>query len=84
MYEKPRPHLGEVLKQLAVYKESKIKEGHLMQDHVHMLTSIPPKYTVSQVVGYIKGKSASDIMHRMLRTFKTQLEFEPFFFSIRA
>ena len=58
LYEKLRPHLGEVLKKLAVYKECKIEEGHLMQDHVHMLISIPPKYAVSQVVGYIKGKSA--------------------------
>lgn len=37
LYEKLRPHLGEVLKKLAVYKECKIEEGHLMQDHVHML-----------------------------------------------
>ena len=39
-------------------KESKVEEGHLMPDHVHMLLSIPPKYAVSQVFGYIKGKSA--------------------------
>lgn len=39
-------------------KESRIEEGHLMPDHVHMMISIPPKYAVSQVVGYIKGKSA--------------------------
>ena len=53
-----REDLGEVFKRLAVQKESKIEEGHLMRDHVHMLISIPPKYAVSQVVGYIKGKSA--------------------------
>jgi putative transposase len=53
-----RPHLGEVLKRLAEYKECKIEEGHLKQDHVHILISIPPKYAVAQVVGYIKGKSA--------------------------
>ena len=58
LYEQLRPHLGEVLKKLAEYKESRIEEGHLMQDHVHMLISIPPKFAVSQVVGYIKGKSA--------------------------
>jgi len=58
LYEQLRPHLGEVFKKLAQYKESKVEEGHLMQDHVHMLISIPPKYAVSQVVGYIKGKSA--------------------------
>jgi putative transposase len=50
--------LGEVFQRLASQKESRIIEGHLMPDHVHMLISIPPKYAVSQVIGYIKGKSA--------------------------
>jgi putative transposase len=50
--------LGEVFRRLAEHKESRIEEGHLMPDHVHMMISIPPKYAVSQVVGYIKGKSA--------------------------
>ena len=58
LYERVRKHLGEVFKQLAEQKESQVLEGHLMPDHVHMLLSIPPKYAVSQVVGYIKGKSA--------------------------
>src|SRR4051794_33029564 len=58
LYEQLRQHLGEVLRKLAGQKESRIEEGHLMPDHVHMLISIPPKYSVSQVVGYIKGKSA--------------------------
>jgi len=49
---------GEVLRRLAAQKESRIEEGHLMSDHVHMMIAIPPKYAVSQVVGYIKGKSA--------------------------
>jgi hypothetical protein len=53
-----RRHLGEVLKRLAEQKESQIEEGHLMPDHVHLMISILPKYAVSQVVGYIKGKSA--------------------------
>jgi putative transposase len=57
-YEQLRPHLGEVFRKLAQYKESSVEEGHLMQDHVHMLISIAPKYSVSQAVGYIKGKSA--------------------------
>ncbi len=56
LYIQLRPHLGEVLKRLAEYKECRIEEGHLMQDHI--LISIPPKYAVSQVVGYIKGKNA--------------------------
>jgi putative transposase len=50
--------LGEVFRDLAGRRESRIEEGHMMSDHVHMLISIPPKYAVSQVVGYIKGKSA--------------------------
>ncbi len=55
---KLRPHLGEVFKKLAAQKESQILEGHLMGDHVHMLIFIPPKYAVSQVIGFIKGKSS--------------------------
>src|SRR4051812_30920408 len=51
-----RPYLGEVLRRLAAQKESRIEEGHLMPDHVHMTISMPPKYAVSQVIGYIKGK----------------------------
>lgn len=47
-----------MFRQLAAQKESRIEEGHLLADHVHMLVSIPPKYAVSQVVGFIKGKSA--------------------------
>ena len=58
LYEQLRQHLGEVFRRLAEHKESRIEEGHLMPDHVHMMISIPPKYAVSQVVGYIKGKSA--------------------------
>ncbi|NJN92870.1 MAG: IS200/IS605 family transposase [Anaerolineales bacterium] len=53
-----RKELGQVLRELARQKESEIIEGHLLPDHVHMLISIPPKYSVAQVVGYIKGKSA--------------------------
>lgn len=58
MYKELPPHLGEVFRRLASQKESRIIEGHLMSDHVHMLISIPPKYSVAQVIGYIKGKSA--------------------------
>jgi REP element-mobilizing transposase RayT len=53
--------LGQVLYDLAEQKESRILEGHLQADHVHMLVSIPPKYSVTQVVGFIKGKSAIHI-----------------------
>ena len=58
LYAELRKHLGEVFRTLAQHKESRIEEGHLMVDHVHMMIAIPPKYAVSQVVGYIKGKSA--------------------------
>ena len=58
LYDELRRHLGEVFHKLAAQKESKIEEGHLLLDQVHMMISIPPKYAVSQVVGFIKGKSA--------------------------
>ena len=58
LYGQLRKDLGAVLRELASQRESKVEEGHLMLDHVHMLVSIPPKYSVAQVVGYIKGKSA--------------------------
>jgi REP-associated tyrosine transposase len=58
LYGELRRHLGEVFRQLALRKESRIEEGHLLSDHVHMLIAIPPKYAVAQVVGFIKGKSA--------------------------
>lgn len=58
LYGELRRHLGEVFRRLAEQKESRIEEGHLMADHVHMMISIPPKYAVAQVVGFIKGKSA--------------------------
>ena len=58
LYKTLRQHLGEVFRDLAHQRECKIEEGHLMIDQVHILISKPPKYAVSQVVGYIKGKSA--------------------------
>ena len=58
LYGDLRKYLGEELRDLAQQKESKVLEGHLMPDHVHLLLSIPPKYAVAQVVGFIKGKSA--------------------------
>ena len=58
LYQELRQYLGEVFRELARRKECEIEEGHLMVDHVHMMISIPPKYAVAQVIGYIKGKSA--------------------------
>ncbi|CAK8717718.1 Transposase IS200-like domain-containing protein [Candidatus Electronema aureum] len=56
-----RKYFGEILRELAKQKECEVLEGHLMPDHVHIMLSIPPKYSVSQVVGFIKGKSAIQI-----------------------
>ena len=56
LYGQLRRHLGEVFRRLAEQKESRIEEGHLMTDHVHMMISIPPKYAVSQVVGLHQGQ----------------------------
>ncbi len=56
-----RSDLGDVFRRLAEQKENQIEEGHLMSDHVHMLISIPPKYAVSKVLGYLNGKSAIHI-----------------------
>jgi putative transposase len=66
LYGQLRQNLGEVFHELARQKECKIVEGHLLPDHVHMLIMIPPKYSVSQVVGYIKGKSAIHIARTYL------------------
>ena len=61
LYQGLRRHLGVVFRELAGQKECRIEEGQLCLDHVHMLVSVPPKYAVSQVVGYIKGESAIHI-----------------------
>ena len=61
-----RRDLGPIFRTLTEQRESEVQEGHLMPDHVHMLLSIPPKYSVAQVVGYIKGKSAIHIARRYM------------------
>ena len=66
LYGQLRRHLGELLHGLARQKESQILEGHLCVDHIHLLISVPPKYSVSQVIGYIKGKSAIHIARTYL------------------
>jgi len=67
IFGKLRKHIGEVLHDLANQKGSEILEGHLMLDHIHMCISIPPKYSVSHVVGFIKGKSAISISRQFGR-----------------
>jgi putative transposase len=61
-----RRDLGPIFRSLTEQKESRVEEGHVMPDHVHMLLSIPPKYSVAQVVGFIKGKSAIQIARRYM------------------
>jgi putative transposase len=58
LYGRIREFLGPVFRELARQRESEIVEGHMVQDHVHMLVKIPPKHAVAEVIGYIKGKSA--------------------------
>ena len=66
LFAELRQHLGAIFRELAAQKESRVEEGHLMPDHVHMLLSIPPKYAVAQIVGFIKGKSAIHIARNYL------------------
>ena len=61
IYGALRKNLGEIFRELAQHRQCKVVEGHLMVDHVHICLSVPPKYSVSNVVGYIKGKSAISI-----------------------
>ena len=62
MYGGLRHYLGDLLRRLAEQRESRVEEGHLLADHVHMLVSIPPKYSVAQVIGYIKGRVRSTLL----------------------
>jgi putative transposase len=64
IYNQIRKDIGEIMQQLCKYKGIEIIEGHMMPDHIHMLLSIPPKYSVSSVMGYMKGKSALMIFER--------------------
>ena len=58
LYGSIKPRLGQIFHALAAQKECRILEGHLMPDHVHMLMEIPPKLRISEVIGFLKGKSA--------------------------
>jgi len=64
MYGKLRLEIGRILRKLCEYKDVDLVEGKRCADHVHMLVSIPPKYSVSQIVGYLKGKSAIMVFER--------------------
>ncbi len=64
LYGKIRAYLGEEIRRLAVRKGSEILGGHIMPDYIHILIKIPPKYSVPQVVGYVKGESAIYVARR--------------------
>ena len=64
IYGQYREEIGRILRQLCSYKGVEILEGHMMLDHVHMLVMIPPKYSVSSFMGYLKGKSSLMIFDR--------------------
>lgn len=57
IYNQYKEDIRDIIKILCKYKGVEIIEGHLMPDHIHMLVSIPPKYSISQFMGYLKGKS---------------------------
>ena len=67
LYGQLRKDLGGLFHDLAKQRESKIEQGNLVVDQVHMLISIPPKYSVAQVIGFIKGKSAIHIARTYIR-----------------
>ena len=64
IYNQYKADIRDIIKQLCSYKGVEIIEGHLMPDHIHMLVSIPPKYSVSSFMGYLKGKSTLMIYDR--------------------
>ena len=64
IYHKLRGDIQQIIKDLCKWKGIEIIEGHMMVDHVHLLLSIPPKYSVSQIMGYVKGKSALMIFNK--------------------
>jgi putative transposase len=66
LYKELRRHLGDVLRSLAPQNECRVEEGHLLPDHVPRLLSIPPTYSVAQIVGFIKGQSAIHIARTFL------------------
>ena len=64
IYNQLRKDIREIIKDLCRYKGITIEEGHMMPDHVHLLLSIPPKYSVSEIMGYLKGKSSLMIFEK--------------------
>lgn len=68
IYGKIRHRVGEILRQLCRQKEIALEEGNAMPDHIHMVLSVPPKYSVAMAIGFLKGKSAVRIHRQVLKT----------------
>jgi len=68
LYGKIRRGVGEILRELCRQKGIELEEGNAMSDHIHMLLSVPPKYSIAMVIGYLKGKSAIRIHRDLLKT----------------
>ncbi len=68
LYGRLRGDIGRVLRELCRYKDVELVEGKAMADHIHMLLSVPPKYSIAMTIGYLKGKSAIRIHRELLRT----------------
>ena len=66
LYGKMKKRVGEILRELCRYKGIELLEGHAMPDHIHMCISVPPKYSIAMVIGYLKGKSAIRIHREIL------------------
>jgi len=67
LYGKLRVRVGTILRELCRQKGVDLMEGHLMSDHIHMCLSIPPKYSIAFVIGFIKGKSGVRIHREILK-----------------
>ena len=68
LYGKLRRDVGKILRELCKQKGVRLVEGKAMPDHVHMLLSVPPKYSIAMTMGYLKGKSAIRIHRELMRT----------------
>ena len=68
LYGRLREQIGAILRELCRQKEVELVEGHAMPDHIHMLLSVPPKYSIAMTIGYLKGKSAIRINRELLKT----------------
>ena len=67
IYGELRRRIGEILRELCRYKGVDLEEGNAMPDHIHMLLSIPPKYSIAMTIGYLKAKSAIRIHRQLLK-----------------